>query len=156
MSVAGRTTQSSFVVLQIGKRRLAMRSDSVVELAPPVRLHKFPHTSPLISGVIVRRGRVVPVLDAASVLIGRAVSSQRFFMIARRRIGKADDFVALPVNGECELTSGDLHPAAESSPDYISGTLLISNESVDVLDVDVFASGCSSAESAPNPAETPQ
>ena len=35
---------------------------AVAELAPPVRLHTFPHTTPLFAGVIVRRGRIVPVI----------------------------------------------------------------------------------------------
>ena len=76
MTVADNSVQRSFVLLQIGRRRVAMPAGNVVELAPPVRLHAFPHTAPFISGVIVRRGRIVPVYDAGSVLTGKS-SSER-------------------------------------------------------------------------------
>ena len=37
----------SYVLLQLANRRFALPSTIVSELAPPVRLHTFPHTSPL-------------------------------------------------------------------------------------------------------------
>jgi CheW-like protein len=156
MSAADRPAPSSFVVLLVGKRRLALPSDAVIELAPPVRLHRFPHTSPLISGVIVRRGRVIPVFDAASVLAGHSTSTQRFYMVARRRIGKIDDFAALPLNGECELTSGDLLPPDPDSPEYITGRVTVNDVPVDVLDFSAFASLCASAATEPDSAAVPQ
>ena len=61
MTVAENADRSSFVLLQVGERRFALLSNIVTELAPPVRLHTFPHTSPLVAGVIVRRGHIVPV-----------------------------------------------------------------------------------------------
>ena len=62
--------RDSFVLLQVGDRRFALPARIVAELAPPVRLQHFPHRSPLLAGVIVRRGRIVPVYDAGPVLIG--------------------------------------------------------------------------------------
>ena len=63
--------ENSFVLLQIGNRRVALPAAHVAELAPPVRLHTFPHTTPLLAGVIVRRGRIVPVFDTEPVLGGK-------------------------------------------------------------------------------------
>ena len=57
MNAAEQTGGESYVLLQIGERRFAMPAKNVSELAPPVRLHEFPHTTPLVAGVIVRRGR---------------------------------------------------------------------------------------------------
>ena len=65
--------RSSFVLLQVGDHRFALPADIVAELAPPVRLHTFPHTSPLLAGVIVRRGHIVPVYDVAPTLLGRSL-----------------------------------------------------------------------------------
>jgi chemotaxis signal transduction protein len=128
------TAASSFVVLQLGSRLFALPSETVVELAPPVRLHRFPHTSPLLAGVIVRRGRIVPVYDAASVLIGRSWSTQRFYLIARRGASSTSDFAAIPVNGECELATGEMLAPSGDRPAWVIGTLLIGEDTVDVLD----------------------
>ncbi|HTR47697.1 MAG TPA: chemotaxis protein CheW [Verrucomicrobiae bacterium] len=153
MSVAESTAQPSFVVLQIGKRHFALPSETVVELAPPVRLHRFPHTSPLLSGVIVRRSRIVPVYDAASVLIGSTPLTQRFYLIARRGAGRSTEFAAIPVNGECELASGEVRSPEEGRPSYVAGTLSFNDEAVEILDFDALA-----ALNAPAPpkAERPQ
>jgi len=140
MSATDHTGQLTLVVLQIGNRRFALPSETVVELAPPVRLHAFPHTSPLIAGVIVRRGRIVPVYDAASVLIGRSSSAQRFYLIARRRADSASDLGAIPVNGECQLASGHILAPESDRPAWIAGRVSLHNESIDVLDFGALAS----------------
>jgi chemotaxis signal transduction protein len=155
MSAAESTGQPSFVILQIGKRRFALPSDAVVELAPPVRLHRFPHTSPLLAGVIVRRGRIVPVYDAASVLVGSSSSTQRFYLIARRSTGKSADFGAIPVNGECELASGEMLGPAGERPAYVAGTLSFNDESIDVLDFSALAASNSAPANASHHTETP-
>ena len=54
VSVATQTAKdNSFVLLRIGHCRVALPAALVAELAPPVRLHAFPHTTPLLAGVIV-------------------------------------------------------------------------------------------------------
>jgi chemotaxis signal transduction protein len=136
---------NSFVLLQIGDHRVALPADLVAELAPPVRLHTFPHTSRLIAGVIVRRGRIVPVYDAGLILGGRTPSSQRFYLIARRQIGKGSELGAIPVNGECELANGEMQPPGMDRPAYVAGTLAVGDESLDVLNFDGFAESYSTA-----------
>jgi chemotaxis signal transduction protein len=137
--------QRAFVLLQIGERRYALSAEAVAELAPPVKLHTFPHTSPSISGVIVRRGHVVPVYDAGPMLMGKSSAAQRFYLIARRRIGKTAEFSAIPVNGECELANADLQPPPAEHPAYVSGTLRIGEESVEVLDLNALLASNPSA-----------
>ncbi len=139
MSAAETARGSSFVLLQVGGRRVALPSGLVAELAPPVRLHAFPHTSKLITGVIVRRGRIVPVYEAGLVLGGRRSSSQRFYLIARWQIGEAGELGAIPVNGECELATGEMQPPAMDRPAYVAGTLAVGEDSFDVLNLDAFA-----------------
>jgi chemotaxis signal transduction protein len=134
------TAQSSFVVLQVGERRLALPAQIVAELAPPVRMHSFPHDTPAVLGVILRRGHIVPVYDAASALGVRASSAQRFFLITRRRFGKAREFGAIAVNGDCELATGELQPAAADRPSCVSGTLQFGDEVLDVFDLDALMS----------------
>ncbi len=140
MSATESTHGSSFVLLQVGNRRVALPAGQVAELAPPVRLHAFPHTSRLIAGVIVRRGRIVPVYEAGVVLDGRKSSSQRFYLIARWQIGNANELGAIPVNGECELATGEMRPPAMDRPAYVAGTLAVGEESFDVLNLDAFTS----------------
>jgi chemotaxis signal transduction protein len=131
---ADQQDERSFVVFQIGGRHFALPAGDVTELAHPVRLHKFPHATPLLEGVIVRRGHIVPVYDSA-MLDGRKSSSHRCYLIARRGANQPAEFAAIPVAGECELVSGVLG-MAEAQPPYVPGTLVIRDESVAVLDLD--------------------
>jgi chemotaxis signal transduction protein len=145
MTAADIAGQRSFVLLRIGDRRFALRADIVAELAPPVRLHTFPHTSPSIAGVIVRRGHIVPVYDAGPVLACKPSSAQRFYLIARRQIGKATEFGAISVNGECELATAEMLPSATERPAYVSGTLAIGDEWIEVLDLEALVASSSTA-----------
>jgi chemotaxis signal transduction protein len=152
VTAAVQTAQSSFVVLQVGERRLALPAQIVAELAPPVRMHSFPHDTPAILGVILRRGHIVPVYDAASALGVRASSAQRFFLITRRRFGNVREFGAIAVNGDCELAIGELQPAAADRPSCVSGTVQFGEEVLDVFDLDALMSSGSAndvSESAP-------
>ncbi len=140
MSATENRGPQSWVLLQIGNRRFALPAQSVMELAPPVRLHHFPHTSPPIAGVIVRRGRIVPVYDVAPVLCGRESSLHRFYLIAQRTFGKNKEATAIPVNGECELATAEMLPPASESPNYFAGKLEIQDEAIAVLDLEKLVS----------------
>lgn len=150
MTQALPTAQSSFVVLQVGSRRLALPAAIVAELSPPVRMHSFPHDTPSILGVIVRRGRIIPVYDAATALGIPAPSAQRFFLITRRRFGKAREFGAIPVNGDCELTVGEMLPAAADRPSCVSGMLPFGDNLLDVFDLDALMSSSSPDTAGPS------
>jgi len=158
MSGAQNHARKSWVLLHVGNRRFALPAESVMELAPPVRLHNFPHTSRLIAGVIVRRGRIVPVYDVAPVLCGRESSVHRFYLIADRAFGTSaspdsSEASAIPVNGECELATGEMQPPQENAPTYFAGTLAIENENIDVLDLQKLVSAVRDNPSAANHAE---
>ena len=139
---------NTYVLLQLASRRFALRSAIVSELAPPVRLHTFPHTSPLVSGVIVRRGRIVPVYDVASILLGRSSSVHRFYLIAQRNFPGGPEASAIPVSGECELVTAELQEASDSSRPCISGHLLIGDESIEVLNFDALLTSDPAAHNA--------
>ena len=129
---------NSYVLLQLANRRFALPSAIVSELAPPVRLHTFPHTSALVSGVIVRRGRIVPVYDVARILLGRSSPVHRFYLIAKRDFSEGPEGSAIPVSGECELITAEMQQVGDESRPYIFGHLLIDGESIDVLNFDVL------------------
>jgi chemotaxis signal transduction protein len=138
LNIAENAGANSFVLLQIGHRRVALPAAQVAELAPPVRLHTFPHTGPLLAGVIVRRNRIVPVIDTEPVLGGKPPLSHRFYLIARRHIGGQSEFGAIPVNGECELASSEMQPPAMDRPAYVAGTIAVGEDLVDVINLDAF------------------
>jgi len=130
----------SFVIFQIDRRRFALPAHRIAELAPPVRLHAFPSTTPLVAGVIVRRGRIVPVCDAAPVLVERDNVPHRFYLVVRLAAGDAstgedENLVAIPVSGECELASADTR-APEGRPAYVASSLSVHGEALDVLDLE--------------------
>jgi len=142
MIVAETASRSSFVLLQVGARRFALPAEMVAELAPPVKLHTFPHTSPSVAGVIVRRRRIVPVYDAGPLLGGKSSSGQRFYLIARRDFGGASELGAILVSGECEMATGEMRPQADR-PAYVAGTLAVGEESLDVLDLEALLASAS-------------
>jgi len=153
MSAANNGTDGSFILMQLGTRRFALRSDIVAELAPPVRLHAFPHSAPLLVGVIVRRGHLVPVYDVAPILLGKSASAHRFYLIALRDFGKVSEPSAIPVDGECELATAEMQPREAGQPAYVSGRLTLDGESVDVLDFEALVISQSSGGSKAHPRE---
>jgi len=134
---ASNTAKRSFVLLRIGPRRFALPAEAVAELAPPVKLHVFPHTSPSVAGVIVRRRRIVPVYDVGPLLSGRSAHGEQFYLITRGG-GGAGEFRAILVSGECELATGEVRPPDADRQAYVAGTLRTSEETVDVLDPDAL------------------
>ena len=129
---------NTYVLLQVANRRFALPSKIVSELAPPVRLHTFPHTSTIVSGVIVRRGRIVPVYDVARILLGRSSSVHCFYLIVERDFPNGPEGSAIPVSGECELTTSDMQEVSDESRPYISGRLFVDGEAIEVLNFDVL------------------
>jgi len=134
-------TQSKqrFVLFPLGEKRFALPAGQVSELSRPDELQTFPHESPLLSGVLVRRGKIVPVLDVAQVVIGAKAPPRKFYLIANRRFGKDIEWTAIPVTGECELTSAAVVPPAGKLPPYVSGLLSLDDEIVEVIDLDKLA-----------------
>jgi chemotaxis signal transduction protein len=150
---AAGNSSSSFVLLQLGGRRFALPAEIVTELAPPVRLHGFPHNSAMLSGVIVRRARIIPVYDAGSVLIGRRSSTHRFYLIARREFGKVSELSAIPVDGECELVSGEVRPTRAGHAAYVKGQVSVGEDLIDILDLEALVT---QGQAAPDSSNQPE
>ena len=116
-------TPGSFILFDVGERRFAVRSDAISELALPGRVHLFPHTTPSVQGVLVRRGQLVPVLDVLPLLAAKQAPVRPFYLIARRTIGGAGECAAIPVTGECQLVNAVEQPRSAESPRYVTGLL---------------------------------
>jgi chemotaxis signal transduction protein len=146
MSADNSSLVPSFVVFQVGTRRVAVPRDCVAELIASPILFSFPHTTPLITGVVLRRGRIVPVLDLGPGLLGTPSPQARFFLVVERRISNSSERCAIPVQGECELVAGILLPAA-GEDDFVTGCLDLNQERIDVLDLEkAIAAGVRSEE----------
>jgi chemotaxis signal transduction protein len=125
----------SFVVFQVGTRRVALSRESVAELIASPLLFSFPHTTPLITGVVLRRGQIVPVLDLGPSLLGAPSPPARFFLVVERHISNISERCAIPVQGECELVAGIMLPAA-GKDEFVSGCLALNEEQIDILDLE--------------------
>lgn len=123
MTALENAQRESFVLINLANQNFALPAKIVAELAPPVRLHSFPHTSPLVAGVIVRRGHILPVYDAGRAISGKSSLAHRFYLVARREFGDISEMSAIPVDGECELVSGEVLPRREDAPPYICGEI---------------------------------
>jgi chemotaxis signal transduction protein len=143
---------NSFVLFPMGKKRFALPADSVAELARPDKLQTFPHTTPLMIGVLVRRGHLIPVCDVAGVLVGPKAPARKFYLIANRAFcdvpGQSKNTVewtAVPVTGECELVSARLLPPTGRFPEYVIGMLQVLGEIIEVVDLEKLISDHASA-----------
>jgi chemotaxis signal transduction protein len=123
----------SYVLFPLGEKRFALPAETVTELARPDSVQTFPHRTPLLTGVLVRRGRIVPVCDVAQVLVGPAAPPRKFYLIANCNLESRHELTAVPVTGECELASGVLTPLTGKEPAYISGLLTVGAETVAIV-----------------------
>ncbi|HUL34355.1 MAG TPA: chemotaxis protein CheW [Candidatus Eisenbacteria bacterium] len=145
----------SCVLLRLGERRFALTAEQIAELVAPSRVFRFAHRTPELDGVILRRGRVVPVCDVAEKLIGKRLTSRRFYLIATRRRGASLDWIALPVSGECELITADLTAAGASDSPHVAAWLSHDGEVIEVLNLDALTP-VSAEYPAPSPATPPE
>lgn len=141
MSLTTELGSQSFVLLHVGDRRFAMRAERIGELATPSRVIRFPNRTPQVEGVILRRGRIVPVCDIAEQLTGRPLGTRRFYLLALRRYGAHTELVALPVTGECELIIAEMTEASGEHPAHVEGWISHDGEVIEVLDLDFLTPG---------------
>lgn len=141
MSLTAELESQSFVLLRLGDRRFAIIAERVGELIAPSRVFRFPHRTPEIEGVVLRRGRIVPVCDISEQLTGRPLGPRRFYLLALRRYGAHTETVALPVTGECELIAAEMTSASGDHPPHVGGWISHDGEVIEVLDVDYLTPG---------------
>src|SRR5206468_8260808 len=141
MTVAAEVELLSFVLLRLGERRFAVSANQIAELVAPSRVFRFPHHTPRLEGVILRRGRIVPVCDISEVLIGKRLTSRRFYLIAVRNYGTQREWIAVPVTGECELINAEMMSAGESDAPHVAGWLSHDGDVIEVLNLDVLTPG---------------
>lgn len=130
MSMSG---DKSYVLFPLGKKRFALPAEAVTELARPDSVQTFPHCTPLLTGVLVRRGRIVPVCDVAQVLVGPGAPPRKFYLIANCKRESRQELTAVPVTGECELASAPCTPVIGNAPQYISGLLAMGEETIEIV-----------------------
>jgi chemotaxis signal transduction protein len=141
MTVSAELELKSFVLLRLGERRFAVAADGTAELVAPSRVFRFPHKTAKIEGVILRRGRIVPVCDVAEKLVGSRLTMRRFYLIALRRYGQRTEWVAIPVTGECELINAELTAASASDEPHVAGWLSHGGDVIEVLNLDALTPG---------------
>jgi chemotaxis signal transduction protein len=154
MTVATELELQSFVLLRLGERRFAVAANQTAELVAPSRVFRFPHRTPRIEGVILRRGRIVPVCDVAESLIGKKLTSRRFYLIAVRHYGSQTEWVALPVTGECELISSEMSAASNTDAAHVAGWLSHDGDVIEVLNLDALTPGPEEAPANTQPPAT--
>jgi len=136
---AAQGKSQAYVLFPLGKKRFALPAGKVTELARPDRLQKFPHTTNLLAGVLVRRGHIVPVLDVAPVLMGANPPARKFYLIANRDFAGVSEWTAIPVTGECELASAEPLAPSHGLPGYVTGLLALEEEIIEVVDLERLA-----------------
>ena len=141
MTLIAEIELQSFVLLRLGERRFAVSANQIAELVAPSRVFRFPHATPEVEGVILRRGRIVPVCDVAEKLIGKAVTTRRFYLIAQRCYGPQTEWVALPVTGDCELINAEMTLPSDTDAPHVSGWLSHAGDVIEVLNLAALTPG---------------
>ena len=141
MTQTAELASQSFVLLRLGERRFAVAATQVAELAAPSRIFRFPHRTPNLEGVILRRGRMIPVCDVAETLIGKGLTSQRFYLVAVRHYPTQSEWVALPVTGDCELIAAEMSDASDSDAPHVAGWISHNGEVIEVLNLQTLTPG---------------
>lgn len=146
--------RQSYIVFPLGERSFALPADAVVELARSGTVQEIPHTTPFVSGVLVRRGLILPVWDVSQTLIGSDLAVQKFYLVVLRHFGAAVEWVAIPVSGECQMVQAERVPVPAGRPSYVCGTLSLESGSVEVLDLEALAVAQRTAPAKPSPGGT--
>ncbi|HUC53312.1 MAG TPA: chemotaxis protein CheW [Candidatus Cybelea sp.] len=141
MTISAELELQSFVLLRLGERRFAVSAKHIAELVAPSRVFRFPHRTSKLEGVILRRGRIVPVCDVSEILLGKRLTSRRFYLIAVRSYGTQKEWIAVPVTGECELINSEMMAAAESDAPHVAGWLSHDGDVIEVLNLDTLTPG---------------
>jgi chemotaxis signal transduction protein len=131
----------SFVLLRLGDRRFAVTANQIAELVAPSRIFRFPHHTAEVEGVILRRGRIVPVCDVAEKLIGAKLKSRRFYLIVQRCYGAQTEWVALPVTGDCELINTEMTLPSDTDGPHVAGWLSHAGDVIEVLNLAALTPG---------------
>ncbi|PYX99305.1 MAG: hypothetical protein DMG64_12100 [Acidobacteria bacterium] len=131
----------NFVVFPMGKKRFALSAEQVSELSRQrergaEEQQTFPHTTRMLTGVVLRRNQIVPVADIAPVLVGPEVPERKFYLIINLGGKSGLTRAAVPVTGECELAQAERLPGNGKLAPYVSGLLSFDDEIVEVLDLE--------------------
>ena len=141
MSIVAEIALESFVLLRLGERRFALRAGHIVELIAPTRVFRFPNRTAELEGVILRRGRIIPVCDVSERLVGKKMSVRRFYLIATRLFGTQKESIALPVSGDCELITAEMSPRSESDSAHVGGWLSHGGDVIEILNLEALTPG---------------
>src|SRR5260370_13802424 len=141
MTVAAELELQWFGLLRLGERRFAVSANQIAELVAPSRVFRFPHRTSRLEGVILRRGRIVPVCDVSEMLVGKRLSSRRFYLIAVRNYGPQREWIAIPVTAEWELINAALQAAPESDVPHVGGWLYHHGDVIRVLNLYALTPG---------------
>jgi chemotaxis signal transduction protein len=141
MTLATATDLQSFVLLRLGDRRFAVTANQIAELVAPSRIFRFPHHTSEVEGVILRRGRIVPVCDVAEKLLSKSLKSRRFYLIVQRCYGPQTEWVALPVTGDCELINTEMTLPSDTDAPHVSGWLSHAGDVIEVLNIAALTPG---------------
>jgi len=154
VSVVAEIALESFVLLRLGERRFALNANQIVELIAPSRVFRFPHRTAVIEGVILRRGKIIPICDVAEQLVGKKLAVRRFYLIATRLYGEKKESVAVPVSGDCELITAEMAPRSETDSSHVAGWLSHGGDVLEILDLEALTPGPTSRKLTTNSFET--
>src|SRR5260370_8163460 len=141
MTVEGEVEVEGVGRLRLGERRVAVSAKQIAELVAASRVFRFAHHTPRLKGVIWRRGGIGRVCDVSEAMLGKRLTSRRFYLIAVRNYGTQREWIAIPVTGECELINAEMMAAVESDAPHVGGGASHDGDVIEVLNLDMLTPG---------------
>lgn len=128
-----------FVTFPLGEQRYALDSTQVIELLMPAPVYSFPHTMSSLEGVLVRRGKVIPVCDLREAF-GHG-PERSFYVVAQCNYLGRREVVAIPVTGDCQLVQG-VRGESSGAVEFVNAVLHTGGRAYPLLDIDQIVARC--------------
>jgi len=127
------------VGFRVGGQELAVPIAQVQEVIRAVPVTRIPAAPAHVLGIMNLRGRVVPMLDMASLLGLAAVGENRFIVVCRRHdmlLGLLVESIAAMHQARAEDVEWALEAKVGVSAECIAGLLTVRDTLVKILSVD--------------------
>lgn len=121
-----------YVIFAAAGRKLALPLDKTAEVLEGVATHPVPAVPPLLGRALNVHGRIMPVLDLATLLRGGAVERNHTILVLNRQV--AD--LALLVEGPVTIVSAEESARFPSEHPRFEGYLEIAGKRTGILSAD--------------------
>jgi chemotaxis-related protein WspB len=133
-----------FLLLQLGDERYAIAAAEIVEVLPAIAVRPIAHAPAGVAGIVTYRGKPVPVVDLARIVLSRDAErrlSTRLIVVTISGPGGEPQLLGLIAERVTEVlrsTPGDFQPSGVHCADapYLGGVVRLADSLVQRLELE--------------------